>query len=59
MRETWESLTLPDREPFTNHKCGPDCWHKQVPSWDPKESATDTVAGAVRAAAKFVREKLL
>ena len=59
-RETWESLSLPDREPFNpGHRCGPKCWHKQVPSWDPQKSAEGAIKDVVRAAARFAREKLL
>lgn len=59
VRETFD----PDTELFTGHKCGPDCWHKQVPAWNPAETATElgqeTLHGFIRGAARFIRRKFL
>jgi hypothetical protein len=62
VRETYESLTLPDREPFNpKHRCGKDCWHKQVPKVEIPLSPSEvqSAAEAVSFAARFIRKMFL
>lgn len=62
VRETYESLTLPDREPFNpKHRCGKGCWHKQVPKVELplSQDEVQSLAEAVSLAARFVRKTFL